>query len=345
MPIHTPPQHAVKSLEPPLEVLENMGFGRRACLKGTGIMLAQLDNPQSRLTFQQELAFYRNALQLTGDQLIGLQLGEPFIPQRYGLFGYALLSASTLRRAMALTVNFGQLTFSFFTFEFSDNGKKAWFAMKDAPPIEQELHDVYLDRDMSAAVVGFTAVLGRPLPLDQVHLAHDGHGRQQAYREYFGCEVVFSSYPSRLLFDSGQLDTALPQRDPETSQHFRQQCQILITKLKRQSYFADDVRMLLLARPGRFPNIDEVAEKLHVSPRTLRRRLSEEGSSYRELLEEVRFQLGKEYLLDTRLPLAEISDLLGYTEPGNFSHAFRRWSGQSPRSFRKNPDSSPMSHS
>jgi AraC-like DNA-binding protein len=339
MPVHTPPQHSVKSIEPPLDVLENMGFARRTCLKGTGIMLSQLDTPQSRLTFQQELAFYRNALQLTGDPLIGLRLGEPFIPQRYGLFGYALLSASTLRKAMALTVNFGQLTFSFFTFEFSDNGKQAWFAFKDAPPIEQELHDVYLDRDMSAAVVGFCAVLGKPLPLVQLHLAHDGHGQQQAYREYFGCEVVFSSYPSKLLFDSEQLDTPLPQRDPDTSQHFRQQCQMLITKLKHHSYFADDVRMLLLAQPGQFPNIEHVAEKLHVSVRTLRRRLNEEGSSYRELLEEVRFQLGKEYLLDTRLPLAEISDLLGYTEPGNFSHAFRRWSGQSPRGFRRNRDS------
>jgi AraC-like DNA-binding protein len=298
-------------------------------------MLSQLDNPQSRMTFQQELAFYRNALQLTCDPLIGLKLGEPFIPQRYGLFGYALLSASTLRKAMNLAVNFGQLTFSFFTFEFSENGEQSYFAMKDAPPIEQALHDVYLDRDMSAAVVGFSAVLGKPLPLDAVHLAHDGHGLQQTYRAYFGCEVMFSSYPSKFLFNSEQLDTPLPQRDPDTSRHFRQQCQMLITKLKHQSYFADDVRMLLLARPGQFPNIAHVAEKLHVSVRTLRRRLKEEASSYRELLEEVRFQLGKDYLLDTKLPLAEISDLLGYTEPGNFSHAFRRWSGQSPLSFRK----------
>jgi AraC-like DNA-binding protein len=339
MPVHTPPQHATKSLGPQLDILENMGFGRRTCLQGTGIMLSQLDNPQSRMTFQQELAFYRNALRLTGDPLIGLKLGEPFIPQRYGLFGYALLSASTLRRAMTLAVNFGQLTFSFFTFEFSENGKHSYFAMKDAPPIEQELHDVYLDRDMSAAVVGFGAVLGKPLPLDAVHLAHDGHGLQQAYRAYFGCEVMFSSYPSKFLFNSEQLDTPLPQRDPDTSRHFRQQCQMLITKLKHQSYFADDVRMLLLARPGQFPNIAHVAEKLHVSVRTLRRRLKEEASSYRELLEEVRFQLGKDYLLDTKLPLAEISDLLGYTEPGNFSHAFRRWSGQSPLSFRRNQNS------
>ena len=339
MPAHTPPQHPAKSLVPPLEVLEKLGFTNRTCLRGTGIMLSQLDAPHSRLTFQQELAFYRNVLDLTGDPLIGLKLGEPFIPQRYGLFGYALLSASTLRRAMTFAVNFGQLTFSFFTFEFKAEEGRAWFAMRDPPPIEKKLHDVYLDRDMAAATVGFSAVLGRPLPLTEVHLAHDGHGRQQVYFDYFGCEIRFSSYPSKIQFSSEWLDTPLPQRDAETSQYFRQQCRMLITKLKHQSHFADDVRMILLARPGRFPNIDHVAERLHVSVRTLRRRLNEEGSSYRELLEEVRFQLGKEYLFDTRLPLAEISDLLGYTEPGNFSHAFRRWSGQSPRSFRKTQDS------
>jgi len=335
LPVHTPPQHPVKSLEPPLEVLENLGFGRRTCLQGTGIMLSQLGNPQSRLTFQQELSFYRNALQLTRDPMIGLHLGEPFIPQRYGLLGYALLSASTLRRAMTVAVNFGQLTFSFFTFEMMEKDRQAWFAMKDAPPIEQKLHDVYLDRDISAAVVGFSAVLGKKLPLDEVHLAHDGHGRRQQYRDYFGCNITFSSYPSKLLFNASLLDTPLPQRDPDSSKYFRQQCQMLITKLKHQSYFADDVRMLLLARPGRFPNIDFVAEHLHVSVRTLRRKLAKEGSSFRELLEEVRFQLSKEYLLDTKLPLAEIADLLGYTEAGNFSHAFRRWTGQSPRGFRK----------
>ncbi len=334
LPVHAPPQHPAKSLEPPLEILEGLGFGRRKCLRGTGILLSQLENAQSRLTFLQELAFYRNALELTGDPLIGLKLGEPFIPQRYGLFGYALLSASTLRRAMKFAVNFGQLTFSFFSFDCGDSGGHGWFAMKDPPPVEPQLHDVYLDRDMSAAVVAFGTIMGKPIPLTGLELAHDGHGRPQDYRDYFGCDIRFSTYPSRLLFRSELLDTALPQSDPDTSKYFRQQCRMLITKLKSQSHFADDVRMLLLARPGQFPNIEHVAENLHVSVRTLRRRLSEEGSSFRELLEEVRFQLAKEYLQDTKLPLSEIADLLGYTEPGNFSHAFRRWSGRSPRAHR-----------
>ncbi|NNL94293.1 MAG: AraC family transcriptional regulator [Xanthomonadales bacterium] len=334
MPVHTPPQHPVKSIEPVLEVLESMGLNRRTCLKGTGIMLSQLENPQARVTFQQELAFYRNALELTGDPLIGLKLGEPFIPQRYGLFGYALLSASTFRKALNFAVKFGQLTFSFFTFEFGESGGEAWFAMKDPPPIETRLHDVYLDRDMSAATVAFSAIIGEKVPITRVELAHDGHGRQQDYRDYFDCDVRFISYPSRLLFEPQLLDARLPQSDPDTSQHFRQQCRMLIAQLKSQSHFTDDVRMLLLARPGEFPDIQFVAEKIHVSVRTLRRRLSEENSSFRQLLEEVRFQLSKEYLMGSNLPLAEIAELLGFSEPGNFSHAFRRWSGQSPRQFR-----------
>jgi AraC-like DNA-binding protein len=312
-----------------------MGFGRRACLKGTGILLSQLDRPESRLTFQQELAFYRNALQLTGDPAIGLKLGEPFIPQRYGLVGYALLSATTLRRAMSLAVNFGQLTFSFFSFEFGEQGGRGWFAMKDPPVIEAALHDVYLDRDMAAAVIDFGAIMGHPFPVQTVHLAHDGHGCQQTYRDHFSCEVLFSRYPSKLIFDASILDTPLPQGDLETSRHFRQQCQMLIAKLKSQSHFTDDVRMILLARPGEFPTIGQVADRLHMSTRTLRRRLTAEGCNFRELLDEVRFQMAREYLAETALPLSEISWLLGYTEPGNFSHAFNRWCGMSPRDYRK----------
>jgi len=312
-----------------------MGFGRRACLKGTGILLSQLDHPESRLTFQQELSFYRNALQLTGDPLIGLKLGEPFIPQRYGLFGYALLSAPTLRRAMNLAVNFGQLTFSFFSFEFGERDGRAWFAMKDPPPIEPALHDVYLDRDMAAAVVDFGAIMGQPFPLQAIHLAHDGHGRQADYCDYFGCEVRFSSYPSQLVIRADLLDQPLPQGDIETSRYFRQQCQMLIARLKSQSHLADDVRMILLSKPGEFPTVAQAARRLNLSTRTLHRRLRAEGRSFRDLLDEVRYQMAREYLADTTLPLSEISWLLGYTEPGNFSHAFKRWSGRSPRAFRK----------
>lgn len=329
------PPHPVRSLLPPLGVMEALGFDHQACLKGTGILLSQLDNADARMSLQQELAFYRNTLELTGDPAIGLKLGEPFIPQRYGLFGYAMLSAASFRHALALTENFGRLTFSFYTLRFGVTGKQAWFSMSEPPPIEQELVNLYLDRDMSAAKVDFSEILGEPFPIQSVYLSHDGHGRQQAYSDYFGCEVNFSQGEGRFLFSSALLDNPLPQSDPESSRHFQQQCQLLIAKLTAQGHFVDDVRMLILARPGFFPDIDFVAEKLDMSTRTLRRRLKEEGSSYRALLEEIRFGLAREYLGKTHLPMEEICSLLGYSESGNFSHAFRRWSGQSPSEWRR----------
>ena len=211
--------------------------------------------------------------------------------------------------------------------------------MSDPPPIEQSLIDLYLDRDLCAAVVAFREILGMPFLPEQVCLSHDGHGRQATYREYFGCGVEFSATCGKLVFSSDVLDKPLPQSDPSASGHFQQQCQMLIAKLTTQGRFVDDVRRLMLARPGFFPDIDYVAEKLGMSSRTLRRRLKEEGASFRELLDEVRYGLAREYLETTRLPMEEIATLLGFTESGNFSHAFRRWSGGSPRDWRLKADS------
>jgi AraC-like DNA-binding protein len=327
--------HPVRSLLPALGVMNDLGYDSQACLKGSGILLSQLDDANARMSLQQELAFYRNALELSGDPVVGLQLGEPFIPQRYGLFGYALLSAATFRHALTLTENFGRLTFSFYTFTYGVSGRRAWFCMSEPPPFEQELVDLYLDRDMSAAVVDFREVLGGPFPIEEVYITHDGHGRQQDYRDYYGCTAHFCADSNKLVFSSALLDKPLPQSDPESSRHFQQQCQLLIAKLATAGHFVDDVRMLMLARPGFFPDIDYVAEKLGMSTRTLRRRLKEEGSNYRALLDEIRFGLAKEYLGETNLPMEEICGLLGYSESGNFSHAFRRWSGQSPRDWRQ----------
>lgn len=329
------PQHPARALLPPLRVMEALGFSPQACLAGTGIAMSRLEDPGARISLQQELRFYHNTLQLTGNPIIGLKLGEPFVPQRYGLFGYALLSAETFRHALAITENFGRLTFSFFSFRFGVDGNRAWFSMAEPPTLDANILRLYVDRDMSAARVDFEEILGRPLELQEVLLPHDGAPRPEAYREHFGCDVAFKAEDARLYFDSELLDLPLPQSDPESTRHLQQQCQMLIAKLSRHTNFVDEVRMLILERPAYFPDISYVAEKLGMSTRTLRRRLKEQGGSYRELLDEARYGLAREYLAGTELPMDEISRLVGYTEPGSFSHAFRRWSGESPSAWRQ----------
>lgn len=328
------PPHPARALLLPLAVMGRLGYEPSQCLAGTGLSESELQDPGARLPLRQELRFYRNVIELTGDPEIGLQLGEPFLPQRYGLFGYALLSAETFRHALVIAENFGRLTFSYFDFHFGVEQGRAWFSMTDPPVLEPDLLRLYVDRDMSAARIDFEAILEADLPLYQVHLPHDGHPRPDVYREHFGCEVRFDAPHARLVFAPELLDRPLPQGDPESSRHLQQQCQMLIAKLSVQGSLVDEVRLLILERPGYFPEFDYVAEKLGLSARTLRRRLRQEGRSYRDILDEVRFGLAREYLGSTQLPVEEISRMLGYSEAGNFSHAFRRWCGESPLSWR-----------
>ena len=333
------PPHPARALLPPLAVLAELGYSTADCLAGSDLDENALQDPSARISLQQELRFYRNVIDLTADPVIGLKLGEPFLPQRYGLFGYALLSAATFRHALAIAENFGRLTFSYFSFHFGVEKGEAWFSMSDPPALESDLLRLYVDRDMSAALIDFEEILGEGFPLHRVCLPHDGSPRPRVYSEHFGCEVVFDAPEARFYFSPEVLDRPLPQSDPESSRHLQQQCQMLIAKLSAQGSFVDEVRLLILARPGYFPDIDYVASKLDLSTRTLRRRLSEEGRSYRDILDEVRFGLAREYLGRTELPIDEISRMLGYTESGNFSHAFRRWSGDSPSAWRRSHSS------
>ena len=131
------------------------------------------------------------------------------------------------------------------------------------------------------------------------------------------------------------LDLTMPLRDSETTAACQQQCRLLLARMRTGSTFVDRVRQLILARPGYFPDIDYVAERLNMTSRTLRRRLSKEDSSYQDILAEVRYELAREYLATSTLPLEEISVMLGYSAPGNFSNAFKRWHGSSPREYRQ----------
>jgi len=344
--MQNPPVHSIVGLAPALKVMAAEGHAVQPCLKGTGILSSQLDDQRRTITLRQEIRFHRNLLELSGDPTIGLRIGASYLPQRYGLFGYALMSAATLRHAIVVATNFGDLTFTWFGLGFEVTGNTATFFLIDRFDIDADVRHFLYDRDCAAALVGFSEIMGQRPVLGKVALPHDGHRRGADYRKFFGCPVEFGSTPARTEFAAAILETPLPNRDTAVSDQLRQQCQLLLAKLSRQGRLVDDVRQLLLARPGFFPDVEMVSEKLCMSASTLRRRLTEEDSSFQGILDEVRFALATEYLLQTRLPLQEISLLLGYSDPGNFTHAFKRWAGKAPSDFRaeRQSNSNPLSH-
>jgi AraC-like DNA-binding protein len=329
--------HHVKALPPALKAMEVLGYSATQCLQGTHITEADLANPDPQQTFglEQEFRFHRNLLALTGDPLLGLKLGKAYTLQAYGLLGYAFLSAPTLRHALNIVRNYGPLSFTLFHIDFTVDRAAGVLRFSGNDVIPDDLLTYYVDRDLAAAAFGGESALPVALELKRVQVMHNGQGHLPAYEEFFNCPVTFGASCSELRIDPANLDIPMPLRDAETSSVCQQQCQLLLARMSKRSGFIDKVRQLMVARPGYFPDIDYVAEKLNMTSRTLRRRLADENSSYQQILAELRYQLAREYLGTSSLPLEEISILLGYSAPGNFTHAFKRWHGTSPRQYRQ----------
>jgi AraC-like DNA-binding protein len=109
----------------------------------------------------------------------------------------------------------------------------------------------------------------------------------------------------------------------------------MLAATRRSAEFTTGTRRWLLATPGRFPPFEEAAAMMHMSPRTLRRRLSEEGTTYQEIVHELRRQLAETYLRGNVLTVTEIAEMLGYTDVSNFRRAFVAWTGSSPAAYRR----------
>lgn len=334
-PVHL--AHHIKALPPALKCMEELGYSASACLDGTGVTESDLMNMDvgQPFTLAQEYRFHRNLLALTGDALLGLKLGKAYTLQTYGLYGYAFLSSPTLRQALTIASNYGPLSFSLFNISFKVEGNEGVLRFSANGAIPEDLLSYYVQRDLAAAAYGGEISFPAPLVLRQVAVMYDDNHRRRDYQAFFDCPIVFNSPHSELRIDASALDVPMPLRDAETSAVCLQQCQMLLARMSRSSDFVEKVRQLIVARPGYFPDIDYVSEKLNMTSRTLRRRLSRENSSFQEILAQLRYQLAREYLQTSSLPLQEISTLLGYSSPGNFSLAFKRWHGSSPRTFRQ----------
>lgn len=330
--------HHIKALPPALRAMATLGFSEAECLADSGL------TPQCLLAAdydgfgaEQEFALHRHWLALSGEPLLGLVIGRYYTLETYGLLGYAFLSAQTLRQALQFARKFSLLSFTWFQLGFAINGREATVSLAPRAPVPPDLLQYYVDRDAAAVCLAGDMALDEPLPLSRVSLMHSEHALRRRYEQHFGCEVALGCERTQIVFDAGLLERPMPMRDAEASSLCQQQCQRLLARLKHSSGFVAEVRHLVLARPGFFPDINYVAEKLKVSTRTLRRRLADEGSSYQQILDEMRYRLARDYLAESALTVEDISVLLGYSTPGNFSAAFKRWHGRSPRQFRAVP--------
>lgn len=152
---------------------------------------------------------------------------------------------------------------------------------------------------------------------------------------FFNAPVIFGAPQSELVLDAALLDTPYLKADPELAAFFERQVNELVERGAGEG-MARCLRAVLTQDLARgVPTLESAATRLAVSTRTLARRLKEEGTTFQDILDEVRCELAKRCLKDDKLPLGEVAFLLGFSEPSAFHRAFKRWTGQTPLAYRQ----------
>ena len=153
---------------------------------------------------------------------------------------------------------------------------------------------------------------------------------------HFGCLVVCGAARNAIVFRAADAQRPFVTRNAELLAMLAPQFEEELKQENGDENFVERVRVAVQQKlTGRRPNIEDIADALHISSRTLQRRLQDEGSSFQRVLEEARHRLARHYLNNSVLELNEAAYLLGYEDSNSFVRAFRTWEGVPPARWRE----------
>ncbi len=266
----------------------------------------------------------------------GLWFGQQFQPRDLGMWGYAAISAPTLGAALDNLVRL-----------FHFHQESSWMRLADGPDglmrLEYQIHcaeiverrqDAELSLGMFANVIRDCAG-SRWAPVE-VHFEHPRPDGWEEHETAFDAPVYFSQRTNALLFRPELLQRPMPGSDLQLMSMMETCLESLGSRREGAGGLADRVRTAIRVNlPNGYPSLERIAQELRVTAASIQREFAERGITYKDAVEMTRQKLALMYLEQRMLPLTEIAMLLGYSELSAFTRAFTRWTGRSPRSWRK----------
>ena len=322
-----------------LQVAEERGVDAAALCRLGKVSPALLANPEGRLSFIDFSYMVAEAISRSDSPGLGLAFGRHLNVSSHGMLGYAVMASRDLEQALHFALRYYKVLGLAYELELLPA------TYPHAPVVLQAKQSIPLGPLATFAVEALFAslfsiaefLLGEKISGHQLAFSHPKPGHAEQYQAIFGPAVSFDQPWDALSLPAHYLKRPMALANPATVQMCERQCEALLAKLDVGDGLLSRVRRLLLARPGDFPSLEDAAQALHTSGRTLRRHLSSEGTSYQQVLDDVRRSLALQYL-ETRLPLHEIAALLGFSDASNFRRAFKQWTGKNPSEYRERGD-------
>jgi AraC-like DNA-binding protein len=313
--------------------LATLGVSPSAVLSRAGLPQGLLDQPRVLLKTDELFAFWRSIGETSKNPVIGLLLGTETKTERFTLNGLAALSTENFGTAVNQMARYKRLTCPEQIIQRRNAEEWSiqfrWTLAEGAEPAA--LLECAFAWLLSIARHG-TGTRLCPIRLEFVQ----PRGYAKAIERHFGCPVLCGAPRNAIVFPAADAHLPFVTRNAELLATLAPQLEKELGDNNGNENFIVRVRTAIQEKlAGRRPGIGDVARALHISSRTLQRRLQEEGSSFQRVLEDARHQLARHYLNDSTLVLNEAAYLLGYEDGNSFVRAFRTWEGVPPARWRE----------
>lgn len=321
-----------------LQFIQEKGFDPKSLCQSSGLDWEKLKSGEQEPDLPGFDQLWQNAVKLTGDDYLGLHLGEHYNLSALGIVGQLIQNSPTIEVALQHACQFLNLISSAFQMTLEKSGD--YFSLVFNPDQKCLIQfPMAVLQSIDTALVfsvkeyqGLT--LGNIQPVT-LHLAKPNPQSFQEYHRIFKCPIRFNAERFELKFDAKYLNQNIVMADYQLLNLLVDHAQLLLSQLPSMPSYTQLVKRCLIDQSnGTFPSVHDIAKRLNISARTLQRYLKEEGSHFQAIRDEVRENFARHFL-QNQVPIKEIASMLGYNGVSAFSRSFKRWTGESPGAFQE----------
>ncbi len=323
-----------------LNLASQRGAKREQMLAGLNIPEALWDNPDARLSVIQAGQLLYRGLKL--DPAMGYEIGLNSNLTTHGFIGYGMISNPTVRQAIEFGARFLQLRLPNLRLSVYTENDQAIVEVTETislGAVRQCMFDLFL---VGIARIAQQMRIGEIDATEEIELWFD-YKKPEYYAGYRKRlpRTRFNMRANQLRFPAKYLDQSLNAADPVTAQLVAQQCERELALLGYSGDITSRVLAVLANERDGYPSLAAVAGQMNMSTRTLKRKLQQHGLSFQALLDNLRKRDSMRLLGDQSLSVEQVAMRVGYSDPANFTRAFRKWTGTSPRSYRREQQQHP----
>ena len=310
------------------------GIDPQPLLKKANLTLHQIEDPSLRLKVRDQIRFLNLAATALQDDLLGFHLAQPPDLRELGFLYYVAASSEILSEALTKAARYTSIANEGVSLKYFE-GRNVGITFHYVG-VSRHLDRHQIEFFMALLVRLCRHLTGLRLVPTRVRIAHRRDSKCSELIEFFGDNIEFGAAVDEVSFAPTIKDMPIVSADHYLNKILIEYCEEALSRrpTNRGSFRSSVENAIVPELPNGKARLDEIARRLGVSQRTLARRLSLEGLTFSDVLENLKIDLAKRYLADEDLSTSQIAWLLGYQEVSSLTHAFKRWTGKTPRQER-----------